>query len=271
MIANFRSPTMALVTRPRGRRFRHPHDPRTRTLSDEDFIDTINDARGFLAIAEVAAKKATGKKAVMRCRRRQIASGTDRGINGQPSSASGHQAGRFIRLRLQVGRIHILKLPNIVRIARRSWHRNPRRNRCSTKPKSTDPGSRRRRGRRPGRQAYDPENDFNPGRDDPTMPRQNALAFVLLVKYCREVTPKYEFFAVEMETKPLDIDCGGGVIVQLTGTMDRARVCRKSDGPGIADVKRAAAAVQKGGKNSRTRPAALAHTKFSSSTRPASA
>ena len=36
----------------------HPHDPRAPIGSDEDFtLDTINDARGFLAIAEVAAKK----------------------------------------------------------------------------------------------------------------------------------------------------------------------------------------------------------------------
>ena len=36
----------------------HPHDPRAPIGSDEDFtLDTINDVRGFLAIAEVAAKK----------------------------------------------------------------------------------------------------------------------------------------------------------------------------------------------------------------------
>ena len=36
----------------------HPHDPRAPIGSDEDFtLDTINDVRGFLAIAEVAAEK----------------------------------------------------------------------------------------------------------------------------------------------------------------------------------------------------------------------
>lgn len=36
----------------------HPHDPRAPIGSDEDFtLDVINDVRGFLAIAEVAAKK----------------------------------------------------------------------------------------------------------------------------------------------------------------------------------------------------------------------
>lgn len=36
----------------------HPHDPRVDNLDDEDpTLDVINDVRGFLAIAEVAAKK----------------------------------------------------------------------------------------------------------------------------------------------------------------------------------------------------------------------
>ena len=36
----------------------HPLDPRAPIENDEDYtLDTINDARGFLAIAEVAAKK----------------------------------------------------------------------------------------------------------------------------------------------------------------------------------------------------------------------
>lgn len=92
----------------------------------------------------------------------------------------------------------------------------------------------------------DPENEFDPDRDDLSMPEAERVGLSLLVKYCREVSPRYHFVAVEMETKPLDIDCGGGVIVRLTGTMDRARVCRKSDGPGIADVKSGSAAVAKG-------------------------
>ncbi len=93
---------------------------------------------------------------------------------------------------------------------------------------------------------HDPENDFNPAADDLTMPEAERVGIALLIKYCKQITPKYEFSAVEMETKPLDIDCGDGIIVRLTGTMDRARVCRKSDGTGIADVKSGSAAVAKG-------------------------
>ena len=84
------------------------------------------------------------------------------------------------------------------------------------------------------------------------MPEAERVGLSLLVKYCREVSPRYHFVAVEMETKPLDIDCGGGVIVRLTGTMDRARVCRKSDGPGIADVKAALPQWPRGSKTKDT-------------------
>lgn len=68
----------------------------------------------------------------------------------------------------------------------------------------------------------------------------------LHVKYCLEFSPKYTFKAVELETKPLDIDCGNGVIITLTGRMDRARL-RDVDGKlGISDLKSGGAAVQKG-------------------------
>jgi hypothetical protein len=93
---------------------------------------------------------------------------------------------------------------------------------------------------------HDPENEFDPGRDDITMPEAERIGLSLLTKYCIEVSPHYNFVAVEMETKPLDIDCGGGVIVRLTGTMDRARIRKSSGGVGIADIKSGSAAVQKG-------------------------
>lgn len=92
----------------------------------------------------------------------------------------------------------------------------------------------------------DPSNEFDPARDDLTMRDAERVGLALLTKYCLEVSPRYNFIAVEMETKPLDIDCGGGVIVRLTGTMDRARVRKAAHGVGIADLKSGSAAVQKG-------------------------
>lgn len=92
----------------------------------------------------------------------------------------------------------------------------------------------------------DPENEFDPSRDDLTVPEAERVGLTLLTKYCFEVSPRYNFVAVEMETKPLDIDCGNGVTVRLTGTMDRARIRKGDHGVGIADLKSGSAAVQKG-------------------------
>lgn len=92
----------------------------------------------------------------------------------------------------------------------------------------------------------DPANEFNPFQDDLTMPEAEKVGIVLLAKYCAEVSPRYNFVAVEMETKPLDIECGSGVVVRLTGTMDRARIRKSSHGVGIADLKSGSSAVQKG-------------------------
>ncbi|WP_186191366.1 RecB family exonuclease [Burkholderia gladioli] len=92
----------------------------------------------------------------------------------------------------------------------------------------------------------DPSNEYNPLTDDLTLREAERIGIALTVKYCLEVAPRYQFIAVEMETKPLDIDCGGGITIRLTGTMDRARVRRTALGPGIADLKSGAAAVQNG-------------------------
>ena len=92
----------------------------------------------------------------------------------------------------------------------------------------------------------DPENEFDPNRDDLSVSEAERVGLTLVADYCTNVAPRYEFVAVEMETKPLDIDCGGGVTVRLTGTMDRARVRRHNDRVGIADLKSGSAAVQKG-------------------------
>ncbi len=93
----------------------------------------------------------------------------------------------------------------------------------------------------------DPENEYDPSRDDLSLSEAERVGLTLVSKYCVEVSPNYDFVSVEMETKPLDIDCGSGVVVRLTGTMDRARVRQTAGGGvGIADLKSGSAAVQKG-------------------------
>ena len=99
----------------------------------------------------------------------------------------------------------------------------------------------------------DPDNEFDRHRDGLTMPEAERVGISLLSKYCIEVSPRYEFVAVEMDTKPLDIDCGGGVIVRLTGTMDRARIRKAEHGVGIADLKSGSTAVVKQQANTKGR------------------
>lgn len=93
---------------------------------------------------------------------------------------------------------------------------------------------------------HDPDNEFDPDKDDLTMKNAEIIGLSLTTKYCIDWSPKYDFVAVEMPTKQLDIDCGNGVVVRLTGTMDRARVSKTSVGTGIADIKSGATSVQKG-------------------------
>lgn len=97
----------------------------------------------------------------------------------------------------------------------------------------------------------DPENEYDPARDDLTVADAERTGISLLTKYCLDVSPRYQFVAVEMATKPLDIDCGGGVVVRLTGTMDRARIRKAEHGVGIADLKSGGTAVQKGVANTK--------------------
>ncbi|PSJ16913.1 PD-(D/E)XK nuclease family protein [Nitrosomonas supralitoralis] len=92
----------------------------------------------------------------------------------------------------------------------------------------------------------DPENEFDPMKDDITMQEAENVGITLLTKYCNEFSPQHDFIAVEMETKPMDIDCGGGIVIRLTGTMDRARINKSSNGIGISDLKSGASSVQKG-------------------------
>lgn len=64
--------------------------------------------------------------------------------------------------------------------------------------------------------------------------------------YCAEVSPLYTFCEVEMETKPLTINCGDGITIVLTGTLDRTRVWSTEIGKGISDLKTGKNAVEKG-------------------------
>lgn len=97
-----------------------------------------------------------------------------------------------------------------------------------------------------------PEGDVDLSRDDLSVGDAERIGLALHTTYCTEVSPRYNFKAVEMETTPLDVDCGGGVVIRLTGTMDRARVRADDDGSvSITDLKSGSQAVQKGAANTK--------------------
>lgn len=85
-------------------------------------------------------------------------------------------------------------------------------------------------------------------RIDPDLRQSTAEVEVLNVttRYCTQVSPNYTFVAVETTTKPLAIDCGDGLVIVLTGTLDRARVRADGPGVGISDVKTGLRAVSQG-------------------------
>lgn len=91
-----------------------------------------------------------------------------------------------------------------------------------------------------------PGEEYDPNKDDLSAKEAEKIAISLTTKYCAQVSPQFDFLAVEMETVPMTIDCGGGVKITLTGTMDRARISRESGGIGIADLKTGLRAVSNG-------------------------
>lgn len=84
---------------------------------------------------------------------------------------------------------------------------------------------------------------------DPTLTQHEAevIGRTLHGRYCAEISPQFTYVAVERETTPLDIECGSGVVVRVTGTMDRSRSrIGAAGGKGIVDLKSGGRAVSKG-------------------------
>lgn len=91
-----------------------------------------------------------------------------------------------------------------------------------------------------------PEYDVDYSQDDLTVGDAERIGLVLGVKYCTEIAPTMDYLSVEMPLEPLVIDCGNGILVKLTGTMDRARVVRSAGGKVINDLKTGSRVIAKG-------------------------
>jgi hypothetical protein len=102
---------------------------------------------------------------------------------------------------------------------------------------------------------HHPEYDVDFSNDNITFKEAERIGLVLTTRYCTEIAPLYTYTAVEMTLDPLEIDCGGGTTITLTGTMDRARVASTVDGTIIPDVKTGARVVTNGEANIKSRSA----------------
>jgi len=74
---------------------------------------------------------------------------------------------------------------------------------------------------------------------DPKLSYKQAevIGLTLHSRYCAEIAPTMEYESVEQPLAPMNIDCGDGLVIRLTGTLDRARVVRTHHGKVISDVK----------------------------------
>lgn len=91
-----------------------------------------------------------------------------------------------------------------------------------------------------------PEFDVDYSKDDITVNEAEVIGLKLHSIYCQDLAPMFTFLSVEQTLNPLYIDCGGGQVVKLTGTMDRARVADTAAGVVIPDVKTGSSVIAEG-------------------------
>lgn len=92
----------------------------------------------------------------------------------------------------------------------------------------------------------EPDREVDFSKDDLTVRDAERIGLQLHTMYCLDLAPQFTFKSVEQTLNPLNIDCGGGMVVRLTGTMDRARVAQTSGGIVIPDVKTGARVISQG-------------------------
>ena len=92
---------------------------------------------------------------------------------------------------------------------------------------------------------HKPERDVDYEQDGLSVRDAETIGLSLHTAYCHDISPQFKFISVEQKLKPLDIDCGGGHVVRLTGSMDRARVVEGHGGVVIPDLKSGSRVIEK--------------------------
>lgn len=107
------------------------------------------------------------------------------------------------------------------------------------------------------------ESLYNPSQEvdykDPKLSLKQAevIGLTLHSRYCAEIAPNMVYESVEMPLAPMSIDCGDGLVIKLTGTLDRARLVRAWRGKIIADVKTGGRLIYDGTVSTKGRGAQL--------------
>src|SRR5574341_152616 len=104
---------------------------------------------------------------------------------------------------------------------------------------------------------HHPERDVDYSQDDLTVGDAEKIGLQLHTRYCLDLSPRFLFRSVEATLQPLDIDCGGGIVVRLPDTMDRARVASTPRGAVIPDIKTGSRVIEKGEVKTKGRSAQL--------------
>lgn len=91
-----------------------------------------------------------------------------------------------------------------------------------------------------------PDRDVDYSKDNLTERDAEVIGIKLMQLYCRDVAPLFTFVGVEVTLTPLLIDCGGGIVIRLTGSMDRARVAAVGGGIVIPDLKTGQGVIEDG-------------------------
>lgn len=102
-----------------------------------------------------------------------------------------------------------------------------------------------------------PDREVDYSQDELTQRDAERIGLRLHTSYCHDIAPRFAYQSVEAKLQPVDIDCGGGVFVRLTGTMDRARVATTPAGPVIPDIKSGRAVIERGQVKTKGRSAQL--------------
>ncbi|MFN6993703.1 MAG: PD-(D/E)XK nuclease family protein [Aquincola tertiaricarbonis] len=104
---------------------------------------------------------------------------------------------------------------------------------------------------------HTPRYELDRSQDDLSMRDAERIGLQLHTAYCFDLSPRFTFRSVEAQLQPLDIDCGGGIVVRLTGTMDRARVAETDAGVVIPDIKTGSRVIEHGQAKTKGRSAQL--------------